>query len=143
MFMNKKVLTLCVGFLLAGGLVNFASAEDVTIGDLSQKVGYLKGNGDYFFFANGDLFYGFEKQEDGTFKEKVVEKNWNIPEEDVKNYLWKVDSVALDGASKTVWAYSLVNVGAGDKQLVFKSGTTNQVGWVDFTATPEDELFCV
>ena len=140
MFMNKKVLTLCVGFLLAGGLVNFASAEDVTIGDLSQKVGYLKGNGDYFFFANGDLFYGFEKQEDGTFKEKVVEKNWNIPEEDVKNYLWKVDSVALDGASKTVWAYSLVNVGAGDKQLVFKSGTTNQVGWVDFTATPEDEF---
>ena len=140
MFMNKKVLTLCAGFLLAGGLVNFASAEDVTIGDLSQKVGYLKGNGDYFFFANGDLFYGFEKQEDGTFKEKVVEKNWNIPEEDVKNYLCKVDSVALDGASKTVWAYSLVNVGAGDKQLVFKSGTTNQVGWVDFTATPEDEF---
>ena len=135
--MNKKVLTLCAGFLLAGGLVNFTSAEDVTIGNLSQKVGYLKGNGDYFFFANGDLFYGFEKQEDGTIKEKVVEKNWNIPEEDVKNYLWKVDSVALDGASKTVWAYSLVNEGTG-KQLVFKSGTTNQVGWVDFSATPED-----
>ena len=131
--MNKKVLTLCAGFLLAGGLVNFASAEDVTIGDLSQKVGYLAGNGDYFFFVNSDRAYGFEEQKDGSIVEKSTPLNWNIDEEAVDNYLWKVDSVALDGETQKVWAYSLVNKATG-KQLIFKKGTENQIGWVNLAA---------
>ena len=98
--MNKKVLTLCAGFLLAGGLVNFASAEDVTIGALSEKVGYLAGNGDYFFFVNSDKAYGFEEQKDGSIVEKSTPLNWNINEDAVDNYLWKVDSVALDGETQ-------------------------------------------
>ena len=133
MFMNKKVLTLCAGFLLAGGLVNFASAEDVTIGDLSQKVGYLAGNGDYFFFVNSDKAYGFEEQNDGSIVEKSTPLDWNIDEEAVDNYLWKVDSVALDGETQKVWAYSLVNKATG-KQLIFKKGTENQIGWVNLAA---------
>ena len=131
--MNKKVLTLCAGFLLAGGLVNFASAEDVTIGDLSQKVGYLAGNGDYFFFVNSDKAYGFEEQNDGSIVEKSTPLDWNIDEEAVDNYLWKVDSVALDGETQKVWAYSLVNKATG-KQLIFKKGTENQIGWVNLAA---------
>ena len=131
--MNKKVLTLCAGFLLAGGLVNFASAEDVTIGALSEKVGYLAGNGDYFFFVNSDKAYGFEEQKDGSIVEKSTPLNWNINEDAVDNYLWKVDSVALDGETQKVWAYSLVNKATG-KQLIFKQGTENQIGWVNLAA---------
>ena len=139
MFMNKKVLTLCAGFLLAGGLANFANAEDVVLQDISQKVGYLQGNGNYFFFVSNDNVYGFEENADGTYKEKVAGLNWTIDSEDVKDFLWTVDSVALDGAAQSQWAYRLVNAATG-KQLVFTKGTDKKAGdWVSFTATPDNE----
>ena len=58
MFMNKKVLTLCASFLLAGGLNAFA--EKLPQGGVAEK---LEG-GNYYLVSNvggEDRVYGFKQ----------------------------------------------------------------------------------
>ena len=71
MFMNKKVLTLCAGFLLAGGLNAFA--EKLPQGGVAEK---LEG-GNYYLvntIEGNQWVYGFEQDENDpkTVKEVYV-----------------------------------------------------------------------
>ncbi len=135
--MNKKVLTLCAGLLVASS--SFSFAENIKLGTIGEQVTDLKGNGDYFMFVSKGLAYGFEEQADGSIKETIVSLNKNIDQEDLANYLWSVDSVALDGVAYSQFGYRLFNKATG-KQLVFKVGTEDSGDWVDFSSTPSNEL---
>ena len=120
--MNKKVLTLCAGFLLAGGLVNFANAE-VDLADAAKDGGYyyvrVQGNNDGSFdsesaadvltLSNGVLTHGAETEADSQ--------------------LWKIEKRTVNGAT----VYVLINKATG-KSLSFDTPTASTVGAYDADA---------
>ena len=131
--MNKKVLTLCAGFLLAGGLVNFANADDLSKyrGD---KVTTL-GSDSYFLTLDqgGVSFaYGVFENEDGTYKEDVnkMGSENNVDFENLNNYLWKVTEIETSavGAANKTYGYALQNAETG-KYLAF--GADGSIKFVD------------
>ena len=116
--MNKKVLTLCAGFLLAGGLVNFASADNLS--DYKGTKVTEWENGTYLLVqeeATGSFALGvFE--ENGTVTTDVVNiASTDVAYEDIENYLWTVTQVELSAAStpedQRQYGYVLQNAATG------------------------------
>ena len=90
MFMNKKVLTLCAGFLLAGSLNAFAASSIVI--PIGEKAKELKSDKAYFFVNDRsdvdgtlDYVYGHEDIEgkEGHVKELLYSGTGTINEEDI------------------------------------------------------------
>ena len=107
--MNKKVLTLCAGFLLAGGMLSSLSAE---------KLSAVADNGKYYKIVRGATYSshvtGWEKEE--TLKWLLDLNKDNIPglAEETDDY-WKVVSV-----NKEENTYKLVNFSG--KELAINAG---------------------
>ena len=136
MFMNKKVLTLCAGFLLAGGLNAFA--ESLPIGGPASEI---KGDQWYYLVDNqgSKWVYGFLQDENDENKviESVIPLNENgLEEGDYNNYLWKVELVTLSAANQTPvkYGYKLTNK-ATNRQLFFNTDGTVDTNYSD--ANPE------
>ena len=132
--MNKKVLTLCAGFLLAGSLNAFA--EKFPVGDKVTKL-----EGDWYFLVNErdgvdtPLIYGHEwADEDAkTITELVGRSTWDGYDlKDVDKYLWKVERVILSsaGAPATDYGYKLTNKKT-QQVLVFTSNGTVDTNYAD------------
>ena len=136
MFMNKKVLTLCAGFLLAGGLNAFA--ESLPIGGPASEI---KGDQWYYLVDNqgSKWVYGFLQDENDENKviESVIPLNENgLEEGEYNNYLWKVELVTLSAANQTPvkYGYKLTNK-ATNRQLFFNTDGTVDTNYSD--ANPE------
>ena len=104
--MNKKVLTLCAGFLLAGGMSAFA--ESFPIGSSMVTGADFKDGGSYYLVntINGDNYaYGFfypivcsltalMEFEDGRLKWKINPLTINFEDEKViNNFAFYIDQV--------------------------------------------------
>ena len=137
MFMNKKVLTLCAGFLLAGGLNAFA--EKLPQGGVAEK---LEG-GNYYLvntIEGNQWVYGFEQDENDpkTVKEVYVKlDDDSVDPEDFNNYLWTVTEKTLDIKAGHV-GYILKNVATGRTLTFTSTGTVDCV--LDDSANEKDEL---
>ena len=125
MFMNKKVLTLCAGFLLAGGLNAFA--ESLPVGGPASEI---KGDQWYYLVDNqsSKWVYGFLQDENDA--NKVIESVIPLDEDELKegeynNYLWKVEVVTLSAANDpdVKYGYKLTNK-ATNRQLFFNTDGT-------------------
>ena len=125
MFMNKKVLTLCAGFLLAGGLNAFA--ESLPVGGPASEI---KGDQWYYLVDNqsSKWVYGFLQDENDA--NKVIESVIPLDEDELKegeynNYLWKVEVVTLSAANDpdVKYGYKLTNK-AMNRQLFFNTDGT-------------------
>ena len=139
--MNKKVLTLCAGFLLAGGLNAFAVSSIVI--PIGEKAKELKSDKAYFFVNDRsdmsgtlDFVYGHEDVEgqDGHIKELLYRGTGTINEEDIDKYLWYVEEIKVDGELGNKYGYKLTNKATG-KQLIF-----NKDGSVDTNYTDNKDL---
>ena len=137
MFMNKKVLTLCAGFLLAGGLNAFA--EKLPQGGVAEK---LEG-GNYYLvntIEGNQWVYGFEQDENDpkTVKEVYVKlDDDSVDPEDFNNYLWTVTEKTLNIKEGHV-GYVLKNVATGRTLTFTSNGTVDCV--LDDSANEKDEL---
>ena len=141
MFMNKKVLTLCAGFLLAGSLNAFAASSIVI--PIGEKAKELKSDKAYFFVNDRsdvdgtlDYVYGHEDIEgkEGHVKELLYSGTGTINEEDIDKYLWYVEEIKVDGELGNKYGYKLTNKATG-KQLIF-----NKDGSVDTNYTDNKDL---
>ena len=133
--MNKKVLTLCAGFLLAGGMLSFLSAEQLSA---------VAGNGKYYKMEEGAYITNIAsapvkgswvKDKNGTWFLDLDKTNGAVLSKDAFDY-WKVEKVGED-------TYELVNF-AGEKLTVggktvfsikenFKEGDAVEKDAVGFT----------
>ena len=135
--MNKKVLTLCAGFLLAGGLNAFA--EKLPQGGVAEK---LEG-GNYYLvntIGGNQWVYGFEQDENdpNTVKEVYVKLDDNsVDPEDFDNYLWSVTEKTINIKDKHV-GYILKNVATGRTLTFTSNGTVDCVK--DDSENEKDEL---
>ena len=135
--MNKKVLTLCAGFLLAGGLNAFA--EKLPQGGVAEK---LEG-GNYYLvntIGGNQWVYGFEQDENdpNTVKEVYVKLDDNsVDPEDFDNYLWSVTEKTINIKEKHV-GYILKNVATGRTLTFTPQGTVDCVK--DDSENEKDEL---
>ena len=135
--MNKKVLTLCASFLLAGGLNAFA--EKLPQGGVAEK---LEG-GNYYLVSNvggEDRVYGFKQ--DPNDEKKVIEvattlDATNVDPEDFNNYLWTISKVNLDIKEGYV-GYTLTNVATGRTLIFNDNGEADLV--LDESANEKEEL---
>ena len=107
--MNKKVLTLCAGFMLAGGMLSNLSAEQLSA---------VAGNGKYYKMEEGAYITNIAsapvksswvKDKNGTWFLDLDKTNGAVLSEDAFDY-WKVEKVGED-------RYELVNF-AGEKLTV-------------------------
>ena len=102
--MNKKVLTLCAGFLLAGGMLSSLSAEKLTV---------VADNGKYYKMEEGAYITegtSWTKDKTGTwFLDLNQSKEATLANKSVANDYWKVVTVEN--------GYKLVNLN-GDELIV-------------------------
>ena len=120
--MNKKVLTLCAGFLLAGGLVNFANAE-VDLANAAKDGGY------YYVRVQGNNDGSFDSESAAdvlTLSNGVLTHS---AETEADSQLWKIEKRTVNGAT----VYVLINKATG-KSLSFDTPTTSTVGAYDTDA---------
>ena len=86
--MNKKVLTLCAGFLLAGGMLSSLSAEKLTV---------VADNGKYYKMEEGAYITegtSWTKDKTGTwFLDLNQSKEATLANKSVANDYWKVVTV--------------------------------------------------
>ena len=133
--MNKKVLTLCAGFVLAGGMLSSLSAEQLSV---------VAGNGKYYKMEEGAYITNIAsapvkgswvKDKNGTWFLDLDKTNGAVLSKDAFDY-WKVEKVGED-------TYELVNF-AGEKLTVggktvfsikenFKEGDAVEKDAVGFT----------
>ena len=142
--MNKKVLTLCAGFLLAGGLNAFA--ESFPIGSSMVTGTDFSSGGDYYLVntINGvNYAYGFEA--DPNDPNVVIEKvtaitDTNLERDEYKDYVWTVTENELTGVGVTpvLYGYTLVNKATG-KTLIFDSTGAVDTDYSDNPATLDDK----
>ena len=131
--MNKKVLTLCAGFLLAGGLNAFA--EKLPQGGVAEK---LEGGNYYLVNTIGTSQYAYGLAQDENDPNKVEEVYVELGKEDVdpedfNNYLWTVTEITLNADGSHV-GYKLFNVGT-QKYLIFNNDGTVDT---DYSDNPTD-----
>ena len=114
--MNKKLLTLCAGFLLAGGLtssalaaINFTGAKDGQYYYVKVKPGSLPGSGDGNLDVNGT----------------TLKPNDRYSSEENRSTWWRVEVVKhrVNGVDVTV-GYKLINALTG-KPLTVKDGNVS------------------
>ena len=114
--MNKKLLTLCAGFLLAGGLtssalaaINFTGAKDGQYYYVKVKPGNLPGPGDGNLDVNGT----------------TLKPNDRYSSEENRSTWWRVEVVKhrVNGVDVTV-GYKLINALTG-KPLTVKDGNVS------------------
>ena len=113
--MNKKVLTLCAGFLLAGSAFTSINAE--TLEDAAKKDGgyflvYVNNQKEIATDFSGS---GLLSAESPFYVEATEENKDNLA------YLWKVETVTSNGA---VLGYKLVNAKTGAALSVKEGDTT-------------------
>ena len=142
--MNKKVLTLCAGFLLAGGLNAFA--ESFPIGSSMVTGTDFSSGGSYYLVntINGvNYAYGFEA--DPNNPNVVIEKvtaitDTNLDRDEYKDYVWTVTENKLTGVGVTpaLYGYTLVNKATG-KTLIFDSTGAVDTDYSDNPATLDDK----
>ena len=142
--MNKKVLTLCAGFLLAGGLNAFA--ESFPIGSSMVTDTDFSSGGSYYLVntINGvNYAYGFEA--DPNNPDVVIEKvtaitDTNLDRDEYKDYVWTVTENKLTGVGVTPveYGYTLVNKATG-KTLIFDSTGAVDTDYSDNPATLDDK----
>ena len=150
--MNKKVLTLCAGLFMAGGFVNFASAEKLA--DFKGEVVKEVGGDAYFLLMQGTkdtdaLFaYGLTDEDgDGEYTEDVIqlgEKEDDVDLENIKNYTWFVEeetiTVIENGKTSTRYVYALKNA-ASKKYLTFTD--KGEIKWADEFDEAKAETYVV
>ena len=134
--MNKKVLTLCAGFLLAGGLNAFAESLPID-GPASE----IKSDQWYYLVDNQSTKWVYGFLQDENDENKVIEsviplKASDLEEGEFNNYLWKVELVTLSAANQTPvkYGYKLTNK-ATNRQLFFNTDGTVDTDYSD--ANPE------
>ena len=122
--MNKKVLTLCAGFMLAGS--SFAFAEKMPVGEQISKKDV---GSDWVFLGSvkegKTLLYG-QKWEDPLKKDKILESvidaSWDgFDLSEVGSYdayLWKVEEITLSAANATTVHYGYKLTNKATKQLL-------------------------
>ena len=111
--MNKKVLTLCAGFLLVGGLFSTASAEffsDLVKTDLENQFYYVKvqGGGTPATDASYNLTYGGQAIKNSTDKwivKKVISENGTVGYQLINPTNNKALTVTETAADGTVTEY--------------------------------------
>ena len=135
--MNKKVLTLCAGFLLAGGLNAFA--ESLPIGGPASEI---KSDQWYYLVDNQSTKWVYGFLQDENDENKVIESviplaASTLEEGEYNNYLWKVELVTLSAANESPvkYGYKLTNKGIPNRQLFFNTDGTVDTDYSD--ANPE------
>ena len=135
--MNKKVLTLCAGFLLAGGLNAFA--ESLPIGGPASEI---KSDQWYYLVDNQSTKWVYGFLQDENDENKVIESviplaASTLEEDEYNNYLWKVELVTLSAANESPvkYGYKLTNKGIPNRQLFFNTDGTVDTDYSD--ANPE------
>ena len=137
--MNKKVLTLCAGFLLAGGLVNFVSAENLKDYQSTDKVTEIGSDAYFLVMEQGGYSYAYGSYVDADNKiqqdvNRMGEEN-EVKFEDLNRFMWKVTEIELSAAgtaeaSKT-YGYALQNVATGKYLSIAANGTISFVDKYD------------
>ncbi len=130
--MNKKVLTLCAGMFLAGGLVNFVNAENLADykGDKAEKV-----EGEAYFLVMettaASYAYGFlDKDGDGVYEAQDVNKigvENGVDFDNIKNYTWYVTEIpyTVSGGETSQVAYALKNAASGKYLTIAADGAVS------------------
>ena len=134
--MNKKVLTLCASFLLAGSMSAFGQTfADVTNGNAHDGKYY------HVFVQQGtnanpaSSLLLTEKQETGVF---AIAQAGNL---DKREYMWTISVTPAQNGQPA--RYNLINAVSGDPFSINVSGVTYS-GFVDPTGTQyDDELWFV
>ena len=132
--MNKKVLTLCAGFLLAGSMSAYAQTfADVTKDDAHKNKYY------HVFVQQGrdadpaSSLLLTEKQENGAF---AIAQTGNL---DKKEYMWSISVTPAQNGQPA--RYNLVNL-ASEKVFSIKVGDMSYAGFIDPYGTSwDDELW--
>ena len=107
--MNKKVLTLCASFLLAGGLTSSALAE--TFGDVAQKFkdgDYVEGQ--YFYVKTNNYGDGSATAGDGNGHLDVNVEGSYYSHEENRSTWWRLEAVktTVNGTEEII-GYKLIN----------------------------------
>ena len=147
--MNKKVLTLCAGLFMAGGFVNFASAEKLADfkGEVVKEVG---GDAYFLLMEEKGSFYAYgltDEDGDGKYTEDVIkldDTEDDVDLENIKNYTWFVEEdyilVKENGKTEKQYIYALKNAGSG-KYLTFTD--EGKVEWADKFDKEKAETYVV
>ncbi len=147
--MNKKVLTLCAGLFMAGGFVNFASAEKLVDfkGEVVKEVG---GDAYFLLMEEKGSFYAYgltDEDGDGKYTEDVIkldDTEDDVDLENIKNYTWFVEEdyilVKENGKTEKQYIYALKNAGSG-KYLTFTD--EGKVEWADKFDKEKAETYVV
>ena len=118
MFMNKKVLTLCAGFLLAGSAFTSVNAENF------EEAAKVK-DGLFLVYVNNQVSDISSNFEGSYILSADAEENFAVPatEENKKDpaYLWKVEKSTNNGV---LLGYKLVNNQTGKALTVTAGGTS-------------------
>ena len=120
--MNKKVLTLCAGFLLAGGLVNFANAE-------VDLAGAAKDGGYYYVRVLGETAEFNKAVEEAnvlSLANGVLSHTSDVTESDA--LMWTVEETTVNGTT----VYALKN--KAGQYLCFTTPEGTTVGKYDADA---------
>ena len=138
--MNKKVLTLCAGFMLAGS--SFAFAEKMPVGEQISKKDV---GSDWVFLGSvkdGKTWLYGQKWEDplkeDKIQESVIDASWDgFDLSEVGSYdayLWKVEEITLSAANATPVHYGYKLTNKATKQLLtFKSDGSVDTDYSDNT----------